>query len=854
MILKLINFRCYSNITFHFPDQGTILLWGTSGIGKTSIFKAINFVLYDKESKVVKYGEKKCEVILEYKDIIISRKKCPNYLTFRQGNVFAENDIAQYKINDYFGTNFLLTGYMPQKNSDRFFLMSSYEKSSFLQSLSVRDYNIDELRKKVKEKIKTRKEQLLLKTREKQFLVDSCSFDYQIKLSKPILKMDMKNLTSQELYQEEIIKKDQYNVKLKDCRSKLNVLQVDIQQLIQQKERLNYEKKRLDELNQQFDQAINKQNELKTINDNSSITENKKLLNEYQSIIKVLNLKDKFNNLKKDYEDLLQEEKNQIQTNIDRYSTLINNESKFILDESERNTLSSSLETSRQISLIQKDIKTICGFVSDDVDKMIETLEEKTKSSQDIISKNSDEIDNIQPIINEIQIDIKQKDELLKEIRKNITDGSVQKHKCPKCMTGLMIHKNTIKEFIVDVDELKREEGSVEKQIKSLTSDLKNHKDTFDKLSKNVSELKQNVFMIDNLLKRLRPFSKIDISIDTIKIKQQLDKDVEYRNKIELYQKEIDKNEKMKNQPSQQLVKKKQQLLSLQSEYKQMRNLITCEIDEEMEEYQERIDELKNKILQEQQILETIKENDKNVDSLKTQIEKCSFFINSFKEGCLEATENDIHITKQQIERYELNIEKMQKRIQHIESFHKQMELYEEQQTFTHRLLEIESNEKICMRALSTAEELLSLINEAESHSLLQTIQNINEDLEEFISAFFGDQFNVSLQTFRQTKDGDKKAEIDIQIIKDGEQIPIDGLSGGEYDRLSLALFLSFNKASKSSFILLDECLASLHPELVEEIVELIKTKMTYKLVMFTLHQANTVIFDDVIDICSYRC
>ena len=95
---------------------------------------------------------------------------------------------------------------------------------------------------------------------------------------------------------------------------------------------------------------------------------------------------------------------------------------------------------------------------------------------------------------------------------------------------------------------------------------------------------------------------------------------------------------------------------------------------------------------------------------------------------------------------------------------------------------------------------------------------------------------------------------IDIQIVKDGETVPLDGLSGGEYDRVSLAFFLAFNKVSKCNIILLDECLASLHPELVEEIVEMIKERMSNKLVMFTLHQANTGIFDDVIDICKYRC
>jgi ABC-type transport system involved in cytochrome bd biosynthesis fused ATPase/permease subunit len=49
--------------------------------------------------------------------------------------------------------------------------------------------------------------------------------------------------------------------------------------------------------------------------------------------------------------------------------------------------------------------------------------------------------------------------------------------------------------------------------------------------------------------------------------------------------------------------------------------------------------------------------------------------------------------------------------------------------------------------------------------------------------------------------------------------------------------------------MMLDECLASLHSELVEEIIEKIKEKMGHKLVLFTLHQANTGIFDHIIDV-----
>ena len=196
----------------------------------------------------------------------------------------------------------------------------------------------------------------------------------------------------------------------------------------------------------------------------------------------------------------------------------------------------------------------------------------------------------------------------------------------------------------------------------------------------------------------------------------------------------------------------------------------------------------------------------------------------------------------------------MQKRDDKIKKYQKEIEIYTQKYELLTRYNEIKNEESICVRALAKSEEFIKIITEAESLSLSQTIQNINEELEEFISAFFGDNFTVSLTTFKQTKDGDKKPMIDIQIIKDGEVVPLDGLSGGEYDRVSLAFFLAFNKSSKCNIILLDECLASLHPELVEEIVEMIKERMNNKLVMFTLHQANTGIFDEIIDVCKYRC
>ena len=131
-------------------------------------------------------------------------------------------------------------------------------------------------------------------------------------------------------------------------------------------------------------------------------------------------------------------------------------------------------------------------------------------------------------------------------------------------------------------------------------------------------------------------------------------------------------------------------------------------------------------------------------------------------------------------------------------------------------------------------------------------LKSINMELEQYMESFFSNSnypISMRLEAFKEKKDGDIKAAIDIRLERNGEEIPLDILSGGEYDRCALALFLSFNKISKSSIIILDECLSSLHSELVEDIIDEIRKRNENKLILFTLHQANTGLFDSTINV-----
>lgn len=80
MKLYLKNFKCFEEAEFIF-EQGITLIEGPSGSGKSTIFDALRFVMWgSRDTDIIKFGSKKCEVILEYKSYKILRTKNPNFL------------------------------------------------------------------------------------------------------------------------------------------------------------------------------------------------------------------------------------------------------------------------------------------------------------------------------------------------------------------------------------------------------------------------------------------------------------------------------------------------------------------------------------------------------------------------------------------------------------------------------------------------------------------------------------------------------------------------------------------------------------------------------------------------------
>lgn len=167
MKLTLKNFKVWGDVSFDFKE-GTTLISGMSGKGKTSILQAIIFVLFGDGKNLVSYGKKTCSVKLEYKDIIICRSKGPKRLTLIKNkdkdkdSITFEDISAQGIIDSIFGKYFQICSYISQKGAKSFLTLSPSDKLQFLGNICF-DEDMEQLKEKTQATIKESKN-VLMKT------------------------------------------------------------------------------------------------------------------------------------------------------------------------------------------------------------------------------------------------------------------------------------------------------------------------------------------------------------------------------------------------------------------------------------------------------------------------------------------------------------------------------------------------------------------------------------------------------------------------------------------------------------------------------------------------------------------
>jgi len=179
MKLVLKNFRHHRNKVIEFPAQGVVLLSGVSGIGKSTIFTALEFVLYGKVRKVSSFGESKTSVQLFYEGTglshlctngriperaVITRSKDPNLLQLQldQGLIY-QDEQAQALINAIFGTEevFLASSYLRQGEKSQLLEGKSLDKLSLMESLAFHGDDISKYKELISKHLLSTEKRLL---------------------------------------------------------------------------------------------------------------------------------------------------------------------------------------------------------------------------------------------------------------------------------------------------------------------------------------------------------------------------------------------------------------------------------------------------------------------------------------------------------------------------------------------------------------------------------------------------------------------------------------------------------------------------------------------------------------------
>jgi exonuclease SbcC len=822
--LSLKNFKCFSNYSVDIDKEAIILFDGPSGIGKSSLIQAFLFAITGEGKKLFKQGTKSLTVELEKiqktgenienKQFKIIRKKGPESLCVYDGDKCYEDDEAQVKINNYFGKNFINTSVIKQKGENSFLSSSSKDKMTFLQSLLFSNSTIEKQKDRVNEMIKVCKDEM-----------------NNLSVKKNTLEEVLKNLISR--MSKEVISENSSTDKYSKYTD-LSVEECD-RKIKSRQDKIQYQQKKL----QKTINLLQEQQQLKSGYSNDEIKYRQ--LHSRLSIFEeqrqeVLNkekeIKEKFS--ESSYEELLSD------------ISVVRNMIKYIKQQIKCMDTQRVLLEQVSKSLLQIEKEGEKGDENIDESKYNDYCDKRDllKKKKEVSKKLSECDYDDDEIIN--------KKDIVKELKQFLEKAELYKSslKCPHCKNSVRLNNSVLEKLETVSDDFTK--GKIQekqkdlKQVEQELEKLEHYKKLHNHYSNEEESINKKLESYNHIsIEKVSELSDIINKIEEMKTTR---RDLKKRKTVL-----IEEQKRIRDFSHEQL---KQDYILLQK-YKNLIEDNKNEKDMSLDKYESKLSELL--VLQKEQ--EKVKDNLdvlndkkrtflKEIKSIGVSIETCNEKL-SILEDKLEEVDESIVTYEEEISQLrendkqsewtnQINILNIQKLNVEYDNDRKRLE--KEIESVFERYKQFE---KDCVNYNIISEG----IEHSESLLLAKFIDTINHNLSIHLDVFFEEPMHVQIKTFKESKSNKEKPVINMEIFYKGNETDLSNLSGGEYDRLNLALTLTFNCISNSPVLILDESLASINQELSTEIIMHLKETISHKLVWMTQHQAVKGMFDKVFQI-----
>ena len=742
------KFITLENVEYTF-EEGTTLIKGESGIGKSSIFEAVRWCLYG----LIKAGVAHVNLIIG--GLNITRKSKPKYL---EVNSIYKDDIAQQMIINKFGSQemWLSTSYIQQENKCYFLICPNDEKLEILNNLC-----FDQDPKIYIEKIND-----MIHSEKKEFDTVNTNFSFCIQqLKNYISDVNFKEYINQNVYLELLNREKELLIKINEFKLKL--------------EQNNINKGRYYELRKNIT-LVNKinyddleQNIMKYKENKRKLIELKQELKKQENIF-IIQLKNKTlqeqisSNIVQIKEGIVIkkcpsiEDVNKIKDNIKKYNLMINiqNElSKLNYDIAIDNyNLENVVLQEKNIELSKKYGLIYNSEINDKSKKILYILQNQKKA---INFKRKNELLEKLKIMS---TELKTSAELL-----TLLNQEKEKLQCPNCNVFLKYkdsHLFLIENYIYEPNitnkyNLAKEKENIEKELL--------------KIGDTCEDIK---ILTPEQIQFFKDFIEICYYGELIISSKELKLNIEKKNKKQSLEKMLVIIEK----PNENIISDYEKYQEIDKLEKKLKDIIYLDMDVDLKKIKSEIE-----LIEQDNLLEIIEkqEQSKKIDELEKIIYD-------------ENMENKYNLLMKEFNTNQNIIKKAKNIFDIIFTYQKMNEIRE-------RLIKKENY----ISDLTNIKE--KLIN-AQYKVLESKILSINSLVNDILSNLFDEPITISINMFKELKSTHQnKRQINFEINYRGiTRDKISQMSGGESARISLAIIIAFNRLFNTKMLLLDESMNSI--------------------------------------------